>query len=194
MSDDADNPELDVRLMEWMSDDQLERYTRILERLETTRAEFDAAMEVWRDYDKEQGRATTEWHPAKHRAFETEAAWSEALDAKIAMMKDITKVVGRNVQAWEALAKMALTVMGELVDGGKLPANCGGAGAYWRLIYGRILTEWGDGLRRNPIFRHVRIMEFLTTMLVNRLPNYAEDARQKGNVILAQVMEELAER
>jgi hypothetical protein len=37
-------------------------------------------------------------------------------------------------------------------------------------------------------------MEFLKRVLVNRLPEFAEQARKRDNVILAQVMEELAEQ
>jgi hypothetical protein len=96
------------------------------------------------------------------------------------------------LQTWEALAKMAIIALDELVCAGTLPSNSEGIRNYWRLVYQRILTKFAADLRFDPIFGHILIMEFLTRMFVKQLPEYAEEARESGNVMLAQTMEQLA--
>jgi hypothetical protein len=59
-------------------------------------------------------------------------------------------------------------------------------------VYGVILRRWTKLITADPDFRHVQIMEFLTRVLPIRLAEFAEAARERGNPILAQVMEELA--
>lgn len=196
MSDlpENDKTDLDVNVMEWLSDQQTERYTRILEQIESAHTAMETAQKEWAEHDRKMGKATTDMHPAKLKAFDAIGEWEWAVNARINMIKEITRIMGRNVDAWDALAQMAITVIDELVDGGKLPSNSGGAREYWRLVYGRILAQWSHELKTEPIFRHIRIVEFLTEMLVNRLPQFAEEARGEGKVMLAQALEELARK
>src|SRR5262245_30253706 len=117
-------------MMQWMSEEQLESYTRILERIESTHAAFETALTAWREYDQEQCKSTFDWHPAKCQTTKAMLAWESAMDARIAMMKEITGIMGKNARAWEVLARMAIAVMDELVCAGTLPSNSGGAQRY----------------------------------------------------------------
>jgi hypothetical protein len=184
----ADDDDFDVSFMECMSEEKAECYTRILERVESTKAALDAASKEWVDYDEKVGHSTADMHPAKCKTLEAMLAWESAIAAKTAMIEEIRQT-GRG---WEALAVMAIAVMEELVNAGTLPSNSGGPQKYWPSVYGRILARFGDRLKSDPAFKDVRIMEFLTKVFVNRLPEFAEDARKQGKVMLAQAMEELA--
>ena len=99
-------------------------------------------------------------------------------------------VVGR---AWEAIAQMAIEAIAALVNEGTLPSNSDSLEKYWRLVYERILTKWAKRLQSDPSFRYVRIMEFLTKIFVNRLPQLAVDARRNGNPMLAQAFDDLTQ-
>ena len=83
--------------------------------------------------------------------------------------------------------------MEELVNQGATPNTCRGRQQFWTLVYGVILRRWGKLIQSDLDFRHVQIMEFLTKVLPIRLREFALAAREQGNPILAQVMEQLAQ-
>jgi len=94
---------------------------------------------------------------------------------------------------WERLTEMAIVVIKDLVNDGKLPHACQTRREYWRMVYQLMLQHFGSELARNRIYQHVKVMEFLTTILVNRLGELAEDVRKEGEVMLALALEELAQ-
>jgi hypothetical protein len=198
-SDERDN--LDIKIMEEMSDQEVERYTRLLEQEQDARAELDRARSDWEAYDEQVGHPTCEFHQYKKRAMEAYAKWSTVVEERMTMVDKVTamsvatiKALERTIKAWKRLAVMAVGAIEELVNFGRLPDKSLSRRAYWLDVYRVILDKYGAELGRQSIFRHVKVVEFLRTVLPNRLPQLAQEQRDRGKVILAQALEELAER
>lgn len=88
---------------------------------------------------------------------------------------------------------MACSEIEVMVSDGKSPASCGGKNKFWTAVHVRILERWGSEIKKDRKFKNVEIFEFLKHVLPMRLEEFAESAREHGNPILAQVLEELAE-
>jgi hypothetical protein len=115
-----------------------------------------------------------------------------ALETKTEIVKEVVAKTSGQFSAFKKLAPLAFGAMEELVNDGTTPNKCDGRKKFWALVYGVILRRWTKLITADPDFRHVQIMEFLTRVLPIRLAEFAEAARERGNPILAQVMEELA--
>ena len=88
------------------------------------------------------------------------------------------------------MARLACEAIAGLVNENVLPE---GREKFFVRVCQRILRDRGGELKANESFQHVRILEFLRRVFVNRLPEYAEQYRAQGKAAVAQVMETLAD-
>jgi hypothetical protein len=105
----------------------------------------------------------------------------------------IDKLVSQS-RGYRKLEPLACEAMEEVVIDGVTPTSCRGAEKFFARVYGVILRQWGKMIATDPAFKNVQITKFLNRAFVNRLADFAAVYRQRGNPILAQVMEELAPR
>ncbi len=178
---------IDIELwaMQLMNPDELDRYGDSLETIEKEQA-------IQADFAQQ---ARTH-NPSKKLTSQERDSFLGSIGRRAAALtvknEMIQKLVGQ-VPAWEKLVTMACQTMESLVQEGMTPNKSGGQREFFKLVYHRILRTWGGDIKRDPDFQHVHISEFLERMLVIRLPELAAQYRERGNPILAQVMEELAE-
>jgi hypothetical protein len=177
-----DDPE--ISLMQWMSVDELTRYSNALETIEREEALY---AELSKEIDPK--RPLIEYK----EAFESMWRLCAAQDLKTRIVGQTIDRVKATSKAWDKLKEMALAGIAGLVDAGVTPDNCGGSERFWRLVYQHLLKTYGARIKDNPDFQHVQIMQFLKRVLPNRLPEFAFEYRQRGHPILAQVMEQLAD-
>jgi hypothetical protein len=178
------DPELWV--MRHMNADELDRFTNVLETIEREQA--------WLDKFHSETDPSTRLMalPAKEREtlMEHMNRWKSALEEK-------TNTVGKyadQVYAWAALIDYSLAAIECLFDQGKF--HLGGIterSEFWRLVYHRILSDRGAELGKDSRFRNVKILEALKDYVAECLPGFAERFRERGNPILAQFLEELAD-
>jgi hypothetical protein len=178
------DPELWV--MRCMSADELERFTNILETIEREQAWFDKFRSE-RAPDTPLGSL-----PAKQREelFGNRSRWEKAIDERTAILGKYAN----QSEAWVKLIDYSLSAIESLFDQGKLNREVTERDEFWRLVYHRILIDQGTEIGRDPKFRNVKVLEILKDWVADCLPGFAERFREKGNPVLAQTLEALAER
>jgi len=125
--------------------------------------------------------------------LEKHCALTARFDHAAAVKQEIfDKLVGQS-RGYRKLEPLACKAMEQLVNDGVRPTSCGGRAKFFAAVYGVILRRWGNVIATEPAFKNVEIIKFLNHVFVNRLAANAAVYRERGNPILAQVMEELAE-
>jgi hypothetical protein len=176
--------DLEVTLMQWMSVDQLDRYSDVLQTIER---EKEAVERLKEQIDP---KTPLMQYPG---AFESFLRLMAAEDRKILIERQLVIQVGGQLRAWEKLGLVACKAIESLVSEGSIPNTCGGSARFFSLMYQQILKTCGASIKEDSDFRQVQIMQFLKKVLVNRLPQFALEYRERGQPVVAQVMEELAE-
>jgi hypothetical protein len=184
MSDPID-PELWV--MRFLNGDELERFTNILETFEREQAWFAK----WKSSAEPAPNTLLSTLPVKQQ----EELWGhmsrleEAMEEKQAMMN---KYVDQ-IPTWVELIDYSKAAIERLFDQGKFGRDIE-PNEFWRLVYQQIASDRGSEIAKDPRFRNVKILEKLKEWATECLLGFAKDFREKGNPILAQVLEALADK
>jgi hypothetical protein len=169
----------DLRVMQFMTEDELERFTGILETLEKENAWYaNFASDPQRPLTDEERAA---W-------FAHMARWERAMDAK-------TDLISKYADECEAFAKLvdySLEAIEHLFALGKFDSVTK-LSEFWRLVYQRILSTRAADIKADKSFRRVQILRVLNEQCTELLPGFAEiHFRQKrDNPVLAQFLESL---
>lgn len=179
---DTIDPELWA--MEHMSGDELDRFTNILETIEREQAWLDK-------YHSESDPNTRLMAlPVKEREglMEHMNRWERALEEKTATVAKYAN----QCPAWAKLIDYSLAAIETLFVQGRFD-RVANLNEFRRLVYHRILNDRGSEIKGNPEFHNVKILEVLKDWLTDVLPGFAKRFRERGNPILAQFLEELAD-
>jgi gamma-glutamylcysteine synthetase len=166
--------------MRFMSVDELDRFANILETIEKEHAWFNAFKE-----------SATPDGPLTDRE---RSDFIEHMSTERGAMSERSEMIGKytnQVHAWEKLVTYSLTAIESLFEKGKLD-QVDDLNQFWQLVYYRVLIDRGSEIGRDPSFRNVKILEVQKELLTERLPGFAERFRERGNPILAIMLEELA--
>jgi hypothetical protein len=176
--------DLELEVMRFMSGEELDRFTNILEAIEREQAWLD-------NFNSETDpNVRLVALPAKKREdlMAHMSRWEEALDEKTAT---IGKYANQS-EAWVKLIDYSLLAIESLFDQGKLTQDVTQQSEFWRLVYHKILSDQGAEIGKDARFRNVKILEVLKDWVADCLPGFAERFRENGNPILAQALEALA--
>jgi hypothetical protein len=149
-----DDPE--VTLMQWMSVDELTRYSDALETIEREEALY---AELRKEIDPK--RPLIEYK----EAFESCCRSMAALDLKMQMERQTIDRIKATSKGWDKLKEMDLAGIEGLVDAGVTPDSCGGFEYFWSLVHQNILKTCGALRQRgHPIL--AQVMEQLADELL----------------------------
>jgi hypothetical protein len=112
--------------------------------------------------------------------------WEGAHREKNAMISKYSN----QVHAWGELIDYSLVAIERLFDQGKFD-QVAELNEFWRLVYYRILVDRGSEIGKDRRFHNVKILEVLRDLLTDCLPGFAKRFRERGNPILAQLLEGL---
>jgi hypothetical protein len=167
--------------MQSMSIDQLACYCDALQRIEASEQAMEEAL----------SKATVEER--------IEAYW-ERFDRLISALntrdKIIAAVLGHvegQLQVFDKLKELASNAILNLVDKGLTPNKFQWKDEYLSSMQGLILAKLDASIKADSDFRVVLVRSFLEKVLMKRLPEFALEYRERGQPMVAQAMEELAE-
>jgi hypothetical protein len=163
------NQNVAIQLMQFLSIDQLARYNDALETID----ELASGLE-----------------PAD---FESAVLKPGSLGEALLTKAEITPALARLARAWKKLEPLAFQAIADLVAEGLMPSTCGGEQSYFFLLYQHILEKAGGSIKGDQDFQGVLMLQFLKRLLVARLPGLAIEYRERGQPMVAQAVEELAE-
>jgi hypothetical protein len=179
-------PDLDFWAMRLMCDDELDRFTVILENIQRE----NEWMDRWTAHpppNPDQPLSAA----ARDEYLAHESRWRQSTEARLSILRKYAdqglacvRLVDYSLAAIERL--FGEGTLDQVVD---LPE-------FWRLVYHRILKDYGDEIRSDARFKGVKILDVLREQLTELLPGFAERhfRRKRGNPILAQLLEKLAGR
>src|SRR5262245_35821059 len=132
----SDDPE--ITLIQWLSIDEVARYSDLLTTIEREEAAFEKFKEridpnVPIIEDKE--------------AFESLNRLLTARNTKQQIEREALQRIETTCDAWDKLKEMALWSIEALVDAGLSPDRCGGSPAFGSLVYQRILEVHAEEIR-----------------------------------------------
>jgi hypothetical protein len=174
----------DFWAMRLMGDDELERFTVTLEII--------MQEEAWLKQLKEVARLRPHDRLSEHEKAEYGAhiaRWERATKLRLDALHKYANQGMASVQ----LIDYALAAIESLFEEGQF-AQVAGLADFWRLVYHRILRDQGSTIRTDARFKDVKVLDMLRDQLTELLPGFAElHFRKKGNPVLAQYLEELAD-
>jgi hypothetical protein len=165
----GDRENVNVQFMQFLSVDQLARYNDALETIDKFASGLDPTHFTVEVLGRSQGPLV--------KAVLTNA--------------EIRDVLARLGRAWKKLEPLACQAIENLVGEGLIPTTRGAN--YFLLVYLHIMQQEGGSIKSDEDFQGVSILQFLKRLLVGRLPEFAIEYRERGQPMVAQAMEELAE-
>jgi hypothetical protein len=118
-----DDPE--ITLMQWMSVDELTRYSDALETIERQEALY---AELRKEIDPKRPLIECK------EALECCCCLMAALGLKLQMERQAIDRIKANPKGWDKLKEMDLAGLEGLADAGVTPDNCGGFEHFWSLV------------------------------------------------------------
>jgi hypothetical protein len=176
----------DFWVMKFMGDDELDRFTAILETIQHE----DAWLNKW----------VAQPHPNPDQPLSAadrdeylthESRWRQSMEDRIAILGKYAnqgmacvRLVDYSLEAIESLFGEGM--LDQVVE---LPE-------FWRRVYHRILKDRGEVIRADARFKDVKILYVLKEQFTELLPGFAElhFREKRGQTMLAQFLEKLVGR
>lgn len=181
-TEDPVDPE--ITFMQWLSIDQLAMYSDTLMAIERAEAELTRLQATTTDPLSDTERNA--WIDAMGRLEMAQQTKLDLWGATNARLKSI-------IQGYERLLPWVVRAIEMLTNNGVTISTAGGRKVFLQRVYAELVREHGQQLAGDPVFRHIRVIEFLSKPFRARCHELAQGYRASGKLFMAGLYDELSE-